>query len=235
MFCPECRAEYEEGFTLCSDCHVELVAELPPEDVLEYADWVTVLSTGDANEAMVAESVLGAAGIECNIQGWALRSLVPVPTAPVTIQVRPDDAETALGILAEHLEMDPESEDAQEAIETSNDSVSAENAGEVMADDYAAEQGLTDEPAEEAEYVDCVTVLSPKNEEELMVAQSVLGAAGIPCYAKGQLIQDLFAWGRMGAGYNLAAGPVEIQVRAEDAEEALRILGEKIEVPPESE
>jgi len=29
MFCPECKAEYRQGFTRCADCEVELVAELP--------------------------------------------------------------------------------------------------------------------------------------------------------------------------------------------------------------
>jgi hypothetical protein len=31
MFCPECRAEYRSGFTHCSDCDVDLVAELPKQ------------------------------------------------------------------------------------------------------------------------------------------------------------------------------------------------------------
>jgi hypothetical protein len=33
MFCPECQAEYREGFTACADCHVPLVLKLrtPPE------------------------------------------------------------------------------------------------------------------------------------------------------------------------------------------------------------
>jgi len=29
MFCPECKAEYRQGFTRCADCDVELVHELP--------------------------------------------------------------------------------------------------------------------------------------------------------------------------------------------------------------
>lgn len=29
MFCPECRAEYRDGFTRCSDCDVDLVERLP--------------------------------------------------------------------------------------------------------------------------------------------------------------------------------------------------------------
>lgn len=32
MWCPECRNEYKEGITECSDCHVSLVEELPSED-----------------------------------------------------------------------------------------------------------------------------------------------------------------------------------------------------------
>jgi len=31
MFCPECKAEYRQGFTRCSDCDVDLVYSLPAE------------------------------------------------------------------------------------------------------------------------------------------------------------------------------------------------------------
>jgi len=31
MFCPICKTEYRPGFTRCSDCHVDLVPELPAE------------------------------------------------------------------------------------------------------------------------------------------------------------------------------------------------------------
>ena len=31
MFCPQCRVEYRPGFTRCSDCDVDLAAELPKE------------------------------------------------------------------------------------------------------------------------------------------------------------------------------------------------------------
>src|SRR5438034_3781092 len=29
MYCPQCKAEYRQGFTRCADCDVELVHELP--------------------------------------------------------------------------------------------------------------------------------------------------------------------------------------------------------------
>jgi hypothetical protein len=28
VFCPKCKSEYRPGFTVCSDCHVQLVSEL---------------------------------------------------------------------------------------------------------------------------------------------------------------------------------------------------------------
>ena len=31
MYCPSCKAEYRPGFTVCADCDVELVYELPEE------------------------------------------------------------------------------------------------------------------------------------------------------------------------------------------------------------
>jgi hypothetical protein len=34
MFCPQCKAEYRQGFTLCADCHVELVYELPSAGIV---------------------------------------------------------------------------------------------------------------------------------------------------------------------------------------------------------
>jgi hypothetical protein len=38
MFCPECKAEYREGFTQCADCEVELVAELPKTAMVRRAE-----------------------------------------------------------------------------------------------------------------------------------------------------------------------------------------------------
>ena len=34
-FCPECKAEYREGFTKCSDCHIPLTDTLPDEILKE--------------------------------------------------------------------------------------------------------------------------------------------------------------------------------------------------------
>ena len=32
MYCPECRMEYREGFTECSDCHVPLLPGSAPAE-----------------------------------------------------------------------------------------------------------------------------------------------------------------------------------------------------------
>ena len=60
----------------------------------------------------------------------------------------------------------------------------------------------------------------------LAVAKSLLDAANIPYYAKGEGVQDLFAWGRFGTGFNPVVGPVELQVAAEDAERAAKLLSD---------
>src|SRR5262244_2695265 len=39
MYCPECKAEYRPGFTHCTDCDVDLVAELPKPKPEPDFDW----------------------------------------------------------------------------------------------------------------------------------------------------------------------------------------------------
>ncbi|MHB8108914.1 MAG: tetratricopeptide repeat protein [Syntrophorhabdaceae bacterium] len=38
MFCPRCRTEYREGFTICADCKIPLVEQLPFEAPPEYPE-----------------------------------------------------------------------------------------------------------------------------------------------------------------------------------------------------
>ncbi len=65
MFCPECRIQYRDGFYVCADCHVPLVAELPPVPVVEHdLKVVTVLETEDAFALGMAQAALEEVGIE---------------------------------------------------------------------------------------------------------------------------------------------------------------------------
>ncbi len=38
MFCPECKSEYRQDFTRCTDCDVDLVHELPSGET-EFVDY----------------------------------------------------------------------------------------------------------------------------------------------------------------------------------------------------
>jgi len=57
-FCPECKAEYREGFTVCSDCRVELVSELPPEPESDYIEYVEFLRTMNPFDIAMIKSLL---------------------------------------------------------------------------------------------------------------------------------------------------------------------------------
>jgi hypothetical protein len=46
MYCPQCKAEYRQGFTRCADCDVALVAELPKSAIELRGD----REPGDPNE-----------------------------------------------------------------------------------------------------------------------------------------------------------------------------------------
>lgn len=69
MCCPSCRSEYRAGFTRCNDCDVALVAELPPEEEMEFVDLVEVLSIADAGQIPLVKSILEAEEIPYLAQG----------------------------------------------------------------------------------------------------------------------------------------------------------------------
>ena len=98
MFCPRCRTEYREGFSLCSDCGVKLVDTLPPVPDPEYLDLVTVLETNEAADFAVAESLLQAADIDYVVQNEGTENIWPQLGA-MQIQVRAEEAAKAIEIL----------------------------------------------------------------------------------------------------------------------------------------
>jgi hypothetical protein len=51
-----------------------------------------------------------------------------------------------------------------------------------------------------------------------------LEAAGIRFLTKGEGIQDLIGFGRLFGGFNIATGPVQIQVEHRDAADAIEAL-----------
>lgn len=123
MFCPKCRAEYTEGVTRCTDCEIPLVAELAPEDEMDYVELVTVGTFTSAPELAVAKSLLEDADIQYfakNEGVVGLFSMGQVGYNPmigaIEIQVHPEDVEATSEILAQMAEAD-----ADEPIDLSSD------------------------------------------------------------------------------------------------------------------
>jgi hypothetical protein len=83
---------------------------------------------------------------------------------------------------------------------------------------------LPAEGHDEAEWVDLVTVLRTSDLATTKVVKSLLEAEGIPCLLQGEGLQDLWGLGRAGTGFNVAAGPVQVQVRPLDAAVALELI-----------
>jgi len=100
LFCPQCGAEYREGFLECSDCQLPLVAELPPQPKPDL-ELVTVLATGNPALIAVAKSLLEDSGIEYLTQNEGFHDLFPVNRFRIHIQVRREDEEEAAALLAD--------------------------------------------------------------------------------------------------------------------------------------
>ncbi len=83
MFCPECGAEYREGFLKCADCDVELSAQAPEKAFPDDEPTVGVYRTGDATLLPVLKSVLAAAGIPFSVQGDEASGLFPFGPAEI--------------------------------------------------------------------------------------------------------------------------------------------------------
>lgn len=68
------------------------------------------------------------------------------------------------------------------------------------------------------------TVLVTGDQTLIAVARSILDSAGIACIARNERLQNLFGWGGIGAGYNVAMGPIRLQVSEEDEPLARELL-----------
>lgn len=73
-------------------------------------------------------------------------------------------------------------------------------------------------------FVRFVTVYKTGDPAFIAFARSILQSEEIKYFIKGEGLQDLFAGGRLGTGFNPVIGPVEIQVDEKDAEKAKELL-----------
>lgn len=73
MYCPQCRVEYRDGFTECSDCHVPLLTGRPllePPGPFDPAlELVVVLNTNEPVQLALAKGMLEEAGIPFYVLG----------------------------------------------------------------------------------------------------------------------------------------------------------------------
>ncbi len=109
MFCPQCGAEFREGFDRCNDCDVALTPEPPPEPSHEGTPYVAVFETSEPDVIPVIKSLLRGAEIPFVTEGEGLMNLVPFealgtiigpPHAGVIFKVPEAQAETARQLLA---------------------------------------------------------------------------------------------------------------------------------------
>ncbi len=71
-----------------------------------------------------------------------------------------------------------------------------------------------------------VTVFQTGNPMTLALAKGALESAGIPFVSEGEGLQDLIGLGRFPCGFNVATGPVKIQVDIRDADAAREVLAD---------
>lgn len=98
MFCPKCRAEYRDGFNICSDCNVELIDELPPLPEPEFVDFDEILGTYNPADVVFLKSLLESEGIQYFFKGEHFMYMRPLAD-PVRLMVRKDQVEDAIELV----------------------------------------------------------------------------------------------------------------------------------------
>ncbi|MBI4744511.1 MAG: DUF2007 domain-containing protein [Actinobacteria bacterium] len=75
-------------------------------------------------------------------------------------------------------------------------------------------------------HVELVNIFKTGNLATIAMAKSLLESAEIQYFVKNEGLQDFFALGRFGTGFNIIVGPVEIWVKKEDEEDVRKLLEE---------
>jgi hypothetical protein len=111
VICPKCGAEYQPGFTRCSDCLVDLVepgaqpeaASQPPgHGPAALTDPVCVYRSTQRGRLPLAESLLRSAGIPFVAPGGHVQQLTGLDVfGPAELYVSAADADDARAMLAD--------------------------------------------------------------------------------------------------------------------------------------
>ena len=77
-----------------------------------------------------------------------------------------------------------------------------------------------------SEHREQVTVFATGDPGLMAIAKSIMQSADVLFATRGEGLQDIIGFGRMAGGINPLTGPMELQVRAEDAEDARLLLAD---------
>lgn len=111
MYCPQCSAEYREGFTECADCKVPLLAGAapsePPDSLDPSIELVVVLESNEPMQIAMATGLLEDTGIPFFVLGGITRlvnDVTPFLNKVVRVQVPRDREAEAREVIASLLE-----------------------------------------------------------------------------------------------------------------------------------
>jgi hypothetical protein len=138
MYCSSCSTEFRDGFTRCSNCDVDLVAELPPAEGDADLGLVSIFATSDMTLVAILKLIFEDAGIQFNTRNEVLQDLIygrmtgfnPV-VGPIEFWVREEEEKAARELIEDILRRP--FEPSGEPIEQSSTDV-AEEASEVEAE-----------------------------------------------------------------------------------------------------
>ena len=100
MFCPICASEYRPGFSECSDCHVALADQLPPEPEVEFLEFVELPVKCDEVRIALIKAAFEEADLDYYFDGEFASRLIP-HASMTRLMIREDQAEEGRLILKE--------------------------------------------------------------------------------------------------------------------------------------